>query len=213
MYLPHQNKKLQELFSRKTYQGADPASAQFLFFGLDANYAPDIGDKHYFSEVVSYLEDGARYWKERGVHHPFRLPEYKGDGKHYHNRFAEIGFTKEHADQVSFVELIDVPTHGKSNLKASDLNVTHLDRLLDWVQHGSAVYIFIPPGVSRLIRKTPQFFWLPEEPISHDGSLPVLFSSDKKVVFALFHFSCIGRNCLKKNRDLQIRDIGKLIES
>ena len=93
MYFPHQNKKLNQLFSIKPYQGAVPATARFLFFGLDANYAPAVGDKPYFPEVVSYLEDGVRYWKERGYHHPFRNPDYRGDGALYHRRFAEIGFT------------------------------------------------------------------------------------------------------------------------
>ena len=149
--------------------------------------------------------------RKEGYHHPFRHPEYRGDGALYHKRFAEIGFTPEHAERVSFVELIDVPTSGRSNLKPNDLKPSHLDRLRDWVLDGRAAYIFIPPVVGRLLRRTPQFSWLPEKPISHDGSLPVLFRSDQKVVFAPFHFSCVGKNCLKKDRDLQIRDIGKLI--
>ncbi len=211
MYFPHPNNKLQELFSLKTYQGADPASASFLLFGLDANYEPHIEDKHYFSDIVSYLENGVQYWKKRGYHHPFRNPDYRGDGALYHRRFAEIGFTREDADQVSFVELIDVPTSGRSELKLADLKQSHLDRLGDWVLEGRAAYIFIPLGVSRLLRKTPQFSWLPEKPISHEGSLPVMFRSNQKVVFAPFHFSCVGKNCLKKDRDLQIHDIGKLI--
>ena len=211
MYFPHQNKKLHELFSLKPYQGADPATAQFLFFGLDANYNPDIGSKPYFSEIVSYLEDGVGYWRQRGYHHPFRHHEYGGDGALYHRRFAEIGFTREHAEQVSFVELIDVPTSGRSNLLLTDLKPAHLKRLRDWVLNSRAAYIFIPPGVSRLLRRTPQFSWLPEEPVSYDGSLPVLFRSDQKVIFETFHFSCFGKYCLKKDRDNQIRDIGKLI--
>jgi hypothetical protein len=211
MYIPHTNPRLQELFSLKTYQGADPATAQFLFFGLDANYEPDIGDKRFFSEIVSYLEDGVRYWKKREIHHPFRHPGYQGDGALYHKRFAEIGFTSEHAELVSFVELIEVPTYGRSLLRVDDLKASHVDRLRDWVLHGKAAYIFIPPGVGRLLRRTRQFSWLTEEPIAHEGSLPVLFRSGQKVVFAPFHFSCVGKGCLKKDRDLQIRDIGKLI--
>jgi hypothetical protein len=211
MYFPHRNNKLRELFTRKPYQGADPATSQFLFFGLDANYDPDIADKRYFPEIISYLEDGVAYWKQKGFHHPFRHPDYHGDGALYHNRFAEIGFTPEHAGQVSFVELIDVPTYGKSNLKANDLKTSHLDRILNWVLSGSAAYIFIPPGVVRLLGRAPQFYWLPEKPISHDGSLPVLFRSSRKTIFTPFHFSCVGKYCLKKDRDLQIKDIGKLI--
>jgi hypothetical protein len=211
MYFPHRNSKLHELFSLKPFQGADPATAPFLFFGLDANYDSDIADKRCFSEVISYLEDGVRYWKERGYHHPFRHLEYRGDGALYHRRFAEIGFTKEHAEQVSFVDLLDVPTCGRSKLQINDLKASHIDRLRDWVLDGKAAYIFIPPGVGRLLRRTPQFSWLPEEPISHHGSLPVMFRSNQKVVFAPFHFSCFGKNCLKKDRDPQLRDIGKMI--
>ncbi len=211
MFFPHPNNKLHELFSFKPYQGADPNTARFLFFGLDANYDPNIAIKHYFSEIVSYLEDGVRYWKERGYHHPFRHREYRGDGALYHRRFAEIGFTADHAEQVSFVELIDVPTYGISKLKIEDLTDAHVDRLLDWVLKGSATYIFIPPGVNRLLRCKPQFTWLPEKPVSNDGSLPILFRSGRKTIYSPFHFSCVGKNCLKKERDLQIRDIGKLI--
>ena len=57
MYSPHKNRKLYELFSRKPYLGANPATVRFLFFGLDANYDPNIGNMRCFSEIVSYLED------------------------------------------------------------------------------------------------------------------------------------------------------------
>jgi hypothetical protein len=213
MYYPHQNSTLHELFFLKPYQGSAPDTAQFIFFGLDANYAPNVGKQPYFSEIVLYLEDGVKYWRERGYHHPFRHPDYRGDGALYHGRFAKIGFTPDNAECVSFVELIDVPTSGRSNLKSTDLKNAHLDRLRAWVLDGKAANIFIPPGVGRLLRKTPQFSWLPDEPISYDRSLPVLFRSDRKVVFSPFHFSCVGKHCLKKDRDLQIRDIGKLITS
>ena len=213
MYFPHKNNALRELFLLKPYQGSDPDTTQFIFFGLDANYAPDVGDQPCFSEIVAYLEDGVKYWRQRGYHHPFRHPDYRGDGALYHKRFAEIGFTSTNAESVSFVELIDVPTSGRSNLRSDDLKQSHLDRLRGWVLDGRASNIFIPPGVGRLLRKTSQFSWLPEEAIAHDGSLPVLFRSAQKVVFAPFHFSCVGKHCLKKDRDLQIRDIGKLINS
>ena len=211
MYSPHKNSKLHELFSHNPYQGADPATARFLFFGLDANYDPNIEAMCCFSEIVSYLKDGVVYWQQRGYHHPFRHPEYRGDGALYHRRFAEIGFTKEHAELVSFVELIDVPTSGRSILQPNDLKWSHLDRLRGWLQDGRAAYIFIPPGVSRLLRRTSQFSWLSGKPISYDGAMPVLFRSNEKVIFATFHFSCVGKHCLKKDRVLQIRDIGKLV--
>jgi hypothetical protein len=102
---------------------------------------------------------------------------------------------------------------GRSKLQSSDLNPSHLDRLRDWVVNGRAAYIFIPPGAGRLLKRTPQFFWLPAGPISHDGSLPILFRSNQKVVYAPYHFSCVGVSCLKKDRDQQIRDIGELVKS
>ena len=211
MYSSHPTEKLHELFSRKPFQGADPATARFLFFGLDANYDPHIEQRRYFSEITSYLEDGVRYWQTRGYHHPFRHPDYRGDGALYHRRFAGIGFKPEHAEQVSFVELIDVPTYGTSKLRKEDLKAEHLARLLDWVRNGSAEYIFVPPGVARLLRATPLFAWLPTRPIARQGSLPVLFRSEGKAFFSPYHFSCVGKHCLKKDRDQQIQDIGKLI--
>jgi hypothetical protein len=211
MYHAHPNQRLRELFAVKPYQGADPATARFLFFGLDANYHPAIDERPYFSEIVAYLEDGVRYWKQRGFHHPFRHPDYRGDGALYHRRFSEIGFTTEHAAQVSFVELVDVPTYGRSALKHRDLPVSHVARLSEWVLSGKASYVFIPPGVGNLLRSTQEFAWLPKLPSAHQGSLPVLWASEKKIVFAPFHFSCVGWNCLKKDRDQQLQDIGKLI--
>jgi hypothetical protein len=91
-----------------------------------------------FSEIVLYLEDGVGYWKQRGDHHPFQNPDYRGDGALYHKRLAEIGFTPDQAESVSFVELVDVPTSGRSNLNPNDLQPSHLDRLRDWVLDGRA---------------------------------------------------------------------------
>ena len=211
MYFPHADARLQELFAAKPYQGADPVSARFLFFGLDANYAPNLASQPVYSEVVSYLEDGVAYWRRTGFHHPFRDPGYRGDGKLYHRRFAEVGFGPEHADQVSFVELIDVATSGRSLLRVSDFRPEHLSRLRDWVLDGAARYIFIPPGVSQLLRQTEQFSWLPAAATTMAGSLPVLMQKDEKFIFRPFHFSAVGRYSLKKDRDLQVQDMRRLI--
>ena len=85
---------------------------------------------------------------------------------------------------VSFVELIDAPTYGRSKPTLEDLKASHIDRLSDWVLKGRAAYIFIPKSVHRLLIKPPQFSWIPERPIAHDGSLPILFRSENKVVYS-----------------------------
>ncbi len=121
MYNLHSSRKLNDLFKVKPYQGADPMEAKFLFLGLDANYEENLADKWYFSEIVDYLTDGVGYWQSKGVHHPFMLPHYKGDGKLYHRRFSQIGFRPENAKDVSFVELVNFPTVGRSQLKINDL--------------------------------------------------------------------------------------------
>jgi hypothetical protein len=211
MYFPHADPRLQELFAVKPYQGADPASARFLFFGLDANYAPNLATQPVYPEVVSYLEDGVGYWKRTGFHHPFRSPGYRGDGKRYHDAFAEIGFSPEHAEQVSFVELIDVPTSGRSKLHPRDLRPEHLTRLREWVLGGAAHYVFIPSEVLRRLAKTSEFAWLPRVAATMVGSLPVLAQKDDRIIFRPFHFSAVGRYSLKKDRDLQMQDMRKLI--
>ena len=128
MYHPHPSDLLNKIFSAKPFQGADPETATFLFVGLDANYAPSIETTPIFSSIVDYLDDGVAFWCKYGVHHPFLLPGYRGDGRLYHKTFASIGFTVEHAAQVSFVELLHVPTCGRSSLVPEDLDPQHLLR-------------------------------------------------------------------------------------
>lgn len=86
-----------------------PQSARFLFVGLDANYAADVEGSPIFPSLLKYHEDGPRFWRSTGVHHPFLLPQYKGDGRRYHLTFAKIGFRPSHADLVSFTELYGWP--------------------------------------------------------------------------------------------------------
>ena len=90
MYYLHPNNKLNELFAQRPYQGADPMKAKFVFIGLDANYDTSIEASGIFDELVEYLADGVTFWSKYGVHHPFLLPKYKGDGKLYHRNFSKI---------------------------------------------------------------------------------------------------------------------------
>lgn len=109
MYQSHPSTVLSELFARKPYQGVSPEEATFLFVGLDANYSSDIEQSTVFPALRAYHEDGPAVWRRYGVHHPFLLPDYKGDGRRYHKTFAKIGFTPDHADMVSFAELLHLP--------------------------------------------------------------------------------------------------------
>lgn len=153
MYTLHPSKKLVEIFSKKPYQGINPKEASFLFVGLDANYGKDIESQPIFDELLEYHEDGVSFWISRGVHHPFLLPDYRGDGKCYHKNFSKIGFGPEHASNVSFVELLAVPTTGRNKVDINDIDPKHIDKLKTWVFSGNAEHIFPFRGNSQAPRK------------------------------------------------------------
>ena len=129
MYHSHPSEILNNLFKQKPYQGASPEEAKYLFVSLDANYDKEIEKTKAFPLVVEYLQDGVSFWDKYGVHHPFLLPVYRGDGKFFHQSFARIGLAKNHAKNVCFIELVDRPTYGKSSLDVNDLNIGHIERI------------------------------------------------------------------------------------
>ena len=208
----HPSEVLRQYFEAKPYQGAAPDSARFLFFGLDANFDHGIENSDAYPDIRAYLEDGVRFWKtnKEHHHHPFLLPSYCGSGRGYHERFARIGFGHEHADQVSFVELLHLPTFGSGRPVKAQLKESHLSQLEEWVQDGSARYIFIPKSVLSMLKRSKKFRCLPSEPIGHLRSLPVLSESSQKTIFAPFHFSF--RYVSREERDRQLEDIGALID-
>jgi hypothetical protein len=210
-YNLHPSERLRECFRAKPWQGAPPLNALFLFVGLDANYDPDI--EKTLPEVFDYLEDGVAFWKRngKGVHHPFRLPHYHGNGKKYHDRFAQIGFSPESASWVSFVELLHLPTIGRSSLIPSDLNSQHLRSLAGVLEEGSAKYIFLPDSVARLMRSTKYFPWLRRTPLRTDGDLPVWYEQNGQTVYGVYHFSCWGKQLTLLNK--QIAQIGAIVSS
>ena len=192
MYQAHPSQVLTELFARRPYQGVSPKEAQFLFVGLDANYAADAEQRAIFPALVSYHEDGPTFWRKLGVHHPFLLDEYKGGGKRYHRTFAKIGFRPEHADLVSFIELLHVPTVGRSTLVPDDLDSAHLSRLKDAMFTGQARYVFLSASVVRLMNATGQFREL-ERSSGPTGSLRTLYKDESRTIFLHLHFSNYGR--------------------
>lgn len=210
MYKLHPSKKLIELYSVRPYQGAHPENSEFLFVGLDANFSPKIENSSIFPTLVKYLEDGVTFWREYGVHHPFLLSEYNGDGKRYHNTFSKIGFTPSHSSKVSFVEIINVPTIGVSKLSKNDLNSEHLKFLDKLMTSGCKRYIFLPDMVARLIRSTKKFKWLKSKPKSSHENIPVWAKIGETIVFKTYHLSYLYDPVGMKE---QIKTVRSLLET
>ncbi len=55
MYNVHPSEKLIHAFRQKPYQGCCPTQAEFLFIGLDANYAPNIEEQKYFLKSLNIM--------------------------------------------------------------------------------------------------------------------------------------------------------------
>jgi hypothetical protein len=213
MYQQHPSEKLKALFEKRPYQGVSPDMARFIFVGLDANFDPEIESSGVFPEVCSYLEDGVEFWRKQRIHHPFLLPSYRGDGSRYHKQFAKIGLDAQRAQEISFIELIDTPTMGRSNLKKEDLSRHHLERLETWLKGGGKKYAFVSPNVRRLMSSTPYFRWLGNEPVSMYESIPIYHQSPDLTVLSPYHFSCYGKYCLAENKRKQLETIRTLIEN
>jgi hypothetical protein len=117
MYNVHPSEKLIQAFRQKPYQGCCPTQAEFLFIGLDANYAPNIEEQKIFSKIIEYHEDAISFWQKYNLHHPFLLDGYKGDGRKYHKEFSKIRLSCKDASRISFIELLHLPTTGRNDLK------------------------------------------------------------------------------------------------
>ena len=208
MFQPHPSHLLTEHFRKKPYQGADPHLARFLFVGLDANYAADVELSAIYQSLLQYHEDGPRFWRDAGVHHPFLLPQYKGDGRRYHVTFAKIGFQPSHADLVSFIELLDRPTVGRSALVPSDLGSEHLGLLRAAIFAGKAQFIFVSAGVQRLLVASGKFPELAAIRRTY-GALRVLHEDDDRAVFLHLHFSNYGK--FEKQLQAEAKEIADLL--
>lgn len=193
MYLAHPSRELNDLFAHQPYQGQRPANARFLFVGLDANYHLEIEAQPVFQNILEYHRDGVAFWRDKGVHHPFLLPSYFGDGKLYHQNFQRLGVGPQHAHLVSFIELLHVPTVGRSKLVVDDLDEAHLEALAETILEGQATHVFMPDSVVRLMRATGIFPWLPRKPMAVKNSLGMLYQQGPKTVYSHLHFSNWGK--------------------
>ena len=210
MYQRHPSAELYERFRRRPYQGVEPATSKFLFVGLDANYGPDLERSPSFQHVLEYHEDGPAFWRRYGVHHPFLLPSSRGDGRRYHRTFSRIGFRPEHAHLVSFVELLHVPSVGRSRLTPQNLDLSHMRWLNNAIVHGTAKFVFVSAGVAALMRASGSFPWLPAK--AHgDGPLRLLHSEPARSVYLHLHFSNYGK--FQRQLDDEASAIGRLLEA
>jgi hypothetical protein len=119
-------------------------------------------------------------------------------------------FSPEKAEDVSFAELLHVPTYGRSSLTTEDLDPTHLGRLNIAILHGRAEFMFIPAGVGRLMNESGYFRWMPQEPTSEEGPLKIWLRTENKSVYWHYHLSCYGWQLEVLNRQMiQIRRLVK----
>ena len=212
MYNIHPSNQLRDIYSTKPYQGALPQEALFLFVGLDANYDAQISSKPIFTKIIEYHSDGINFWDKYGVHHPFLLSEYSGSGQFYHKSFSRIGFGPQHANLVSFVELLHVPTVGRNTkIVGSDLDISHLKMLNSAILEGQAKYIFVSNSVSKLMVATGLFHWLVTKPGKTDDPLEILYQRGEKTVYKHLHFSVYGKFQERKIKEAAF--IGSLLHS
>lgn len=210
-YRQHPSRALNAAFRRRPFQGADPRAARFLFIGLDANYDERLEESSCFEDVLDYQRDGVAFWRHHGVHHPFLLPTYRGDGRRYHQAFARIGFRPQHADQVSFAELLHVPTVGRSKLVPADLNGGHLDRIDEAIRAGQARHIFLSSDVIRLMRASGSFEWLRGDAAQQAGVLDIVHREGPRTVYRHLHFSNYGK--FQSRLDAEAKAIARLLDA
>ncbi|WP_200947242.1 hypothetical protein [Ramlibacter sp. Leaf400] len=192
VYQTHPSAALNSLFRDRPFQGASPDLAQFVFIGLDANYAPALEQSSIYDSVLEYHRDGVSFWRRHGFHHPFLSPMYRGDGRRYHQNFARLGFQCGDAANVSFVELLHVPTVGRNKLEVTDFSVDHLGWIDSLISAGKPQHFFLSASVMRLMLASRRFAWLTSQSRSSE-ILPVLYSRGATKVHLHLHLSNYGK--------------------
>jgi hypothetical protein len=194
----HPSKELQALFRAQSFphQGQDPNKAKVVIIGLDANYSPEISDNpSFFSQIVEYHADGIQFWEKYGVHHPFLLPNYplkkNTGGVPYHRRFSWMGLTSGYAPHISFIELLDVPTTGRTERAEfwQLFEVGHARRIDELASKGERRLIVLSKSLvsnymAHARKKCSVFEWLPEE-----FTLGEMKSVGDTIVLGAPHFS------------------------
>ncbi len=172
----HPSAELRALFSMAEipHQGQDPERAAVLFVGLDANYSSEIFEFPDFRRrILEYHKDGVEFWRRHGVHHPFLLDEYPLNrtqgGVPYHRKFSKMGLSPELAEQITFVELLDVPTTGSTvESRFWELfNIDHARRLDALFAQGARRQVLLPSSVIKKMKSAHKKFgvfdWMPKQ--------------------------------------------------
>ncbi len=171
----HPSAELQELFAEHEVpaQGQSIDRASVIFIGLDANYSAELlAYPEFFERILEYHRDGVGFWKNHGVHHPFLLPEYPlpkiGGGVPYHRRFRAMELSPDFAEAVSFAELLNVPTTGRTERKIfwELFDPAYASRLDAVLTDGRRRLVVLSGSVIRTMRDATRrvgvFSWLPE---------------------------------------------------
>ena len=118
----HTSDEMVELFNKRPFQGQIPEKAKIIFLSSDANYSPEISKDPFFKCIIKYQEDGIAFWEKEGCHHPFMLKNFpkdfdrRKDGVPFHRNVSKLGLqAKPHAEHISFLETLDVPTIGNKS--------------------------------------------------------------------------------------------------
>jgi len=156
----HPSLELRRLFARQSIpsQGQSIERARVVFVGLDANYSAQLLDyPDFFERILEYHENGVAFWKKHGVHHPFLLAEYPlsrdRGGVPYHRRFSQMGLSPDFAEHVSFVELLNVPTTGRTieSVFWDLFDPAYVQRLVDQLTDGSRRLVILSGSVHRTL--------------------------------------------------------------
>lgn len=157
----HTSDELVSLFYKRPFQGQSPEKASIIFLSSDANYSSEISSNSFFKYILEYQEDGVFFWKKHRHHHPFMLSCYPFNknmaGVPFHRNFSKLRLGPEHAHNISFLELLDVPTIGNKTENRDEffslLSLAHLKYIESLIFGGGHKLFLVSSGVVKDIEK------------------------------------------------------------
>lgn len=194
----HPSLKLMDVFSNQTFphQGQEPHKAEIIIIGLDANYSPQLSkNSEFFEKILEYHRDGVAFWQKNNIHHPFLLDTYplkkNTGGVPYHRKYTWLGFDSSYAGKVSFIELLPVPTTGRTseNTFWTLFKLDHAKKIDALISLPSKKIIILSCTVFKRFmqianQKYGVFDWLPS-----DFQLGVMKTVGQSIIYGAPHFS------------------------